>query len=108
MHQKTLDELSKIFSGNLLLSYFDMTLPTYIFIDAHKTGLGAILCQGKDFENLKPAAIVSQWTNQTEKDYAQAMAIGFSHCKFCSYLLGLPNETAVIADHFPSNKHFQW
>ena len=60
IHQKTLDELSKMFSGNLLLSYFDMTLSTYIFIDAHKTGLGAILCQEKDFENLKPVAIVSQ------------------------------------------------
>ena len=36
-----------------------MTLPTYIFTDAHKTGLGAILCQGKDFENLKPEAIAS-------------------------------------------------
>ena len=27
-----------------------MTLPTYIFTDAHKTGFGAILCQGKILE----------------------------------------------------------
>ena len=26
-------------------------LPADIFTDAHKTGLGAILCQGKCFEN---------------------------------------------------------
>ena len=49
MYQKTFNEVLKMFSDNLLLSYFDMMLPTDIFTDAHKTGLGAILCQGKDF-----------------------------------------------------------
>ena len=34
VHQETFDELLKMFSVNLLLSYFDMTLPTYIFTDA--------------------------------------------------------------------------
>ena len=36
-----------------------MTLPTYMFMDAHKTELDAILYQGNDFENLKRVAIVS-------------------------------------------------
>ena len=81
MHQNTFDKLLKVFSDNLLLSYFDMKLPTYIFTDAHKIGLGAILCQGNDFENLKPVAIASPCTNQAEKNYAQldleAMATDF-------------------------------
>ena len=70
-----------MFSDNLLLPQFDMTLSTNIFTDAHKTGLGAILCQGKDFENLKPVAISSRYTNQAEKNYGQldlkAMTIDF-------------------------------
>ena len=110
IHQKPFDKLLKMFSDktfsdNLLLSSFDMTWPTYIFTDAHKTGLGTILCQGKDFENLKPAAVASQCTNQAEKNYAQldleATAIDFLFCRFHSYLLESPNETVVIADHFP-------
>ena len=59
MHQKAFNKLLKMFNDDLLLSYFDRALPTYIFTDVHKTGLGAILCQGKDFENLKPVAIAS-------------------------------------------------
>ena len=47
------------FKDSLLLSYFDMSWPTYIFTDAHITGLDAILYQGGNFENLKPVAIAS-------------------------------------------------
>ena len=71
MHQKTFGKLLKMFSDNLLWSYFDMTIPSYIFTDAHKTGVGAILCQGKDFENLNPVTIASWCTNEAEKNYAQ-------------------------------------
>ena len=82
-----------------------MTLPTYTFTDTHKTGLGAILRQGKDFENLKPVAIASRCTNQAEKNYAQldleAMAIDFSLPRFRLYLLGSPKVGPI-----PSNKHF--
>ena len=105
MYQKAFDKILKMFSDNLLLSYFDITLPTYIFADAYKTGLGTILCQGKDFGNLKPVAIASRYTNQAEKNYAQldleTMAIDFPLCRFRSYLLGSPNETIVITEYFP-------
>ena len=82
-----------------------MELPTYIFTDAHVTGLGAILYQGKTFENLKPLAIASRCTNKAEKNYAQidleAMAIDFALRRFRSYLVGSPNETVIITDHSP-------
>ena len=84
MNQKYL-----MFSDNLFLSFFDMTLSSHIFTDDHKTG--DILCQGKDSENLKPVAIDSYCTNQAEKNYAQldleAMAIDFSPRRFRLYLL---------------------
>ena len=101
----TFEELLKMFSDNLFLPYFDLTLPTYILTDGHKTGVGAISCQEKGFIYLKPISIFSQCTNQAEKNYAQldleAIAIDFSLHRFRSYLLGLPNETVVITNHFP-------
>ena len=61
MHQKTFDEPLKMFSDNLLhltliyylLTYLQMFMMLNIF-----TGLGNILCQRKDFQSIKPAAIV--------------------------------------------------
>ena len=105
LHQKTFDYILNDFKENILLSYFDMALPTYIFTDAHVTGLGAILYQGKTLENLKPVAIASRCTNKAEKNYAQidleAMAIDFALRRFRSYLVGSPNETVIITDHSP-------
>ena len=105
LHQKTFDNILNDFKENILLSYFDMELPTYIFTDAHVTGLGAILYQGKTFENLKPVAIASRCTNKAEKNYAQidleAMAIDFALRRFRSYLVGSPNKTVIITDHSP-------
>ena len=46
-------------SDKLHLFYFDMLLTYMLFTDACKTEFGAMLCQGKDFENLKPVAITS-------------------------------------------------
>ena len=40
-----------MFGNNLLLSYFGMTLLFYVFIDAHKTGIGAVLFLERDFKS---------------------------------------------------------
>ena len=37
--------LLKEFPQDVLLRYFDMTKPTFIFVDAHITGLGDMLSQ---------------------------------------------------------------
>ena len=63
MRQKTFDDFLKVFSDELLLSYFSLTLPTYIFTDTHETGRGAISCQ--------LVASKSRCTYQVEKNYAQ-------------------------------------
>ena len=105
MHQKTFDNILNSSKDSLLLSYFDMSLPTYIFTDAHETGLGAILYQGENFENLKPVAIASRCTYKAEKNYAkidlETMAIDFALRRFRSYLVGSPNDTVIITDHSP-------
>ena len=58
-----------------------MKLPIYVFVDAHVSGLGAILAQGTTLETAKPVAIVSRTTNDAEKRYPQidleAMSLDF-------------------------------
>ena len=105
MRQKTFDNILNNFKDSLLLSYFDMSLPTYIFTDGHITGVDAILYQDENFKNLKPVAIASRCTNKTEKHYAQidlgAMAIDFALRRFRSYLVGSPSDTLIFTDHSP-------
>ena len=44
-----------------------MEAEIYIFIDAHISGLGAILTQGDNYEDAKPIVIASRITSQSEK-----------------------------------------
>ena len=49
-----------MFVEDTLLRPFDSLLNTYTFVDAHQTGLPAILTQGKDIDNSKPVAYASK------------------------------------------------
>ena len=72
----------------------------YPLTEAHITGLGAILYQGENFENLKPVAIASGCTNKAEKNYKkidlEAMVIDFALHRFLLYLVGSLNDTVII------------
>ena len=48
----------------VLLRYFDMTKPTFIFVDAHI--FGATLAHGDDITFAKPIAFASRTTSQAE------------------------------------------
>ena len=48
--------LLKEFPQDVLLRYFDMTKPTFIFVDAHITGLGDMLSQDDGITSAKPVA----------------------------------------------------
>ena len=75
---------------------------TYIFTDAHQTGLGAILCQGTCREDARPVAFASRCTR---KNYPQldleAMGIDYALRRFRNYLVGAPHDTVIVTDHHP-------
>ena len=47
-----------------------MTKPTFIFVDAHITGIGAMLAQD-DITSARPVAFASRTTSQAETQYPQ-------------------------------------
>ena len=65
---KEFDELKYSICEDTLLRYFDTSLPTFIFVDAHKTGISAILAQGKDTDSCKPVAFANRATQRMKKD----------------------------------------
>ena len=104
-YQRTFNKILQEFKKDTLLSYFDIRLPTFIFTDAHKTGLCAILAQGKNIENSKPVAFASRCTIKVEQKYAQldleAMTVDYALRRFRDYLIGSPHENILITDHLP-------
>ena len=70
-HHAAYEALIERFTVNTLLEYFDMSKPTFIFTDAHTTGLGAMLAQGDTPESARPIAIASRTTNKAEQRYPQ-------------------------------------
>ena len=74
-------------------------------MDAHITGLSAILAQGHCVEDAKPVAIASRTTNQAEKHYPQldleASSVDFGLRRFREYFVGAPHIVKVVTDHKP-------
>ena len=102
--QREFDTLKQELRDDILMQHFDPSLNTYIYVDAHKTGLSAVLKQGADEENSKPVAIVSRATTDTETRYPQldleALAIDFALRRFRFYIAGGP-QVQLITDHKP-------
>ena len=77
----------------------------YLFIDAHVTGLGAILAQGNSIDTAKPVVIASRTTNPAERKYPQvdleAMSLDFALRRFRNYIVGAPEVVTVVTDHKP-------
>ena len=103
--QKEFDKLKQMFVEDTLLRHFDPSLNTYIFVDAHRTGLSAILTQGKDVDHTKPVAFASRATKDVERRYPQldreALAIDFALRRYRNYLVGAPQPQIIITDHKP-------
>ena len=71
-HQNCFEELIAAFRKDVLLHYFDMEKPTFVFINAHKTGLGAMLAKGESKSTAKlSVALTSRTTSQAEYMYPQ-------------------------------------
>ena len=105
-HQAIFDDIVSAFKKDTLLRYFDLGKQTYIFVDAHKSGLCAILAQGDSMETAKPVDIKSRSTSPTEaSSYPQldleGMAVDFALRRFRQYLIGSPTPAIIVTDHRP-------
>ena len=104
-HQKCFDQLLSEFRKDVLLRYYDINSPIYIFTDAHKTGLGAILAQGESLETARPVAVASRSTTDAEQRYPQidleGLGIDYALYRFRHYLVGSPKTVTVVTDHMP-------
>ena len=102
--QKEFEQLRDEFSENMLMTHFDPTKNTYIQVDAHRSGLSAILLQGETREDAKPVACASRATTPIEQRYPQldleALAVDFGLRRYRYYCVGGPTVT-VITDHKP-------
>ena len=102
-HHTAYEAVIKRFTSNTPLEFFDMSKQTFIFTDAHITGLDAMLAQGDTPKSARPIAIASRATSKAEQRYPQidleALGIDFALRRFRNYILGSPTEIQVIIDH---------
>ena len=104
-HQQCFQMLVKEFKKDALLQYFDMTKPIYIVTDARISGIGAMLGQQGNTNDIKPIAFALRTAKAAESRYPQldleALAIDFGLRHFRNYLIGAPHKITVITDHKP-------
>ena len=104
-HLSEFVNLIQAFRKDTLLRYFDLGMRTFLFTDAHISGLGAILAQGETVDTAKPVAFASRTTSPAEKRYPQidleVTAVDFALRRFCNYLVGALDVVNVITDHKP-------
>ena len=70
-HESCYRELVRSFRRDALLRYFDGNLQTFIFVDGHRKGLGAMLAQGRTIEEARPVAVASGTTSPAEQHCPQ-------------------------------------
>ena len=84
------------------MTHFDASKKTYIQVDAHRSGLSAILMQGESPDKAKPVACASRATTNVEQRYPQldleALAVDFGLRRFRYYCAGGPNVTKITDD----------
>ena len=104
-HDDCFKELLNAFREDVLMRYFDCNLNTFVFVDGHRTGLGAILAQGNTMYDAKPVAVASRCTSPAEFKYPQldveAASVDFGLRRFREYLVGSPTLVKVVTDHKP-------
>ena len=92
--QAEFNELKNALREDAPLRYFDPSLKTYLFTDAHITGISAILAQGTDATSTNPIAFASRATTPVKRRYAQldleALSVDFALRRFRMYFVGGP------------------
>ena len=109
-HQNEFDMIKKYFSQATTPSFFDPELPTWIFVDAAKGGLGAIITQGQEMDYTNVIAFASRTTTAVERKYPQidleAMTVDFGLRRFREYCVGAKN-IKIVTDHHPLIAFFE-
>ena len=67
VHQKEFDAVKEYFRESTTLSVFDPDLPTWIFVDAARQGLSAVIPQGEDVQNTNVVAFANRITTPVER-----------------------------------------
>lgn len=102
--QQEFTALKDTFTNDTLMRHFNPKLNTYIFVDAHRTGLCAILAQGHNIDDSSPVACASRTTTNVEQRYPQldleSLAVDFGLRRFRHYIAGGPG-VEIITDHKP-------
>ena len=109
-HQHEFDTIKKYFRESTTLSHYDPEIPKWIFVDAAKGGLGAIIAQGYDINTTDIIAFSSCTTTSIEKRYPQidleTMVVDFGLRRFRDYCVGAKN-ISVVMDHKPLKAIFE-
>ena len=102
--QEEFTKIKKEFSEAILLHHYDPALRTEIHVDAHRTGLSALLMQSDKKGNRNIVAVTSRATTPVEARYPQidleALAVDFGLRRYRFYIAGGP-QVKVITDHKP-------
>ena len=105
---KEFKDIKEELSKDILLHHFDPELNTEIVVDAHKSGISAILMQ-TDKESKHMVAVASRATTDVESRYPQidleSIAVDFGLRRFRFYIAGGP-KVQVITDHKPLQSIF--
>ena len=103
--QKEFNRLKELLCEDAMLAYYETSSSTYLLVDAHKTGISAILAQGSSPETARMVTCASRATTAVERHYPQldleALAIDFALRRFRHYIVGDPKEVTVVTDHKP-------
>ena len=102
--QQEFEHLKSSFTEACLIHHYDPSAKTFIYVDAHKSGLSAILLQGENIVDAKPVAFASRTTTAAESKYPQldleALSVDFGLRRFRYYIVGAPTID-VVTDHKP-------
>ena len=107
--QAEFDRIKKEFSAKILLKHFNPSLRTEIQVDAHQSGLSALLVQEEDGEK-RIVGVASRATTAVEARYPQidleALAVDFGLRRYRFYIAGGP-KVSIITDHKPLRSIFK-
>ena len=96
-------QLKRTLQASDLLAHPDFTKPFHLQLDAPNVGLGAVLLQSDDHDQLRPIAYINRSLTKAEQNYSttekELLAIVWAFHSLLPYLHG--SNTSVETDHQP-------